>query len=79
VREVAELIFKQNFSTKTDISTISGRGVGMDAVLHAALEMGGRIDIELTSPEKSMEEIKTMNSFSAPCRFLITLPKHVYI
>lgn len=39
---VIQHIFESQFSTKELVTQISGRGVGMDAILHAAKSMGGR-------------------------------------
>jgi two-component system chemotaxis sensor kinase CheA len=44
--EAIELIFSPGFSTASDISDISGRGVGMDAARTAIEAVGGRISIE---------------------------------
>lgn len=46
-RELAKLIFNPTISTSTELSLISGRGVGMSAVEHLVREMGGDVDIEL--------------------------------
>jgi two-component system chemotaxis sensor kinase CheA len=40
------LVFLPGFSTKDQVSSISGRGVGMDVVKTAIEKMNGRIDIE---------------------------------
>lgn len=40
------LIFAPGFSTAASVSTVSGRGVGMDAVKGMVEEHGGRIDVE---------------------------------
>jgi two-component system chemotaxis sensor kinase CheA len=39
--QILQHIFDAGFSTKQVVSNISGRGVGMDAVMQAAKEMGG--------------------------------------
>jgi chemosensory pili system protein ChpA (sensor histidine kinase/response regulator) len=39
------LIFTPGFSTATQVSHISGRGVGMDAVREACLRMGGTLEV----------------------------------
>ena len=44
--DAIELIFSPGFSTASDISDISGRGVGMDAARAAIEGLGGRISIE---------------------------------
>ncbi|APJ03678.1 chemotaxis protein CheA [Silvanigrella aquatica] len=45
-KEIQRLIFKPGFSTKDEISEISGRGVGLDVVNNVILELKGSIDIE---------------------------------
>jgi two-component system chemotaxis sensor kinase CheA len=43
--DVDNLIFLPGFSTATEVSDISGRGVGMDVVKRSILALGGRISI----------------------------------
>jgi chemosensory pili system protein ChpA (sensor histidine kinase/response regulator) len=43
--ELANLIFRQGFSTKGRATTISGRGVGMDVVDHAVKQLNGTIEV----------------------------------
>lgn len=38
-------IFLPGFTTKTEASELSGRGVGLDAVLHRVRSLGGRIEV----------------------------------
>jgi chemotaxis protein histidine kinase CheA len=51
--EIAELIFKPGFSTATNVTDISGRGIGMDAIRNFLEEQGGDIAIKLTKHEIS--------------------------
>ncbi len=44
--EVVQHIFDSQFSTKEKITETSGRGVGMDAIRHEALALGGKIWVE---------------------------------
>ena len=44
---MANLIFMPNLSTVSEVTDISGRGVGMDAVRGFVEEAGGRIEIHL--------------------------------
>ena len=44
-KEIYELIFHQNLSTKEEVSDISGRGVGMNAVWVEVEKLGGFIEI----------------------------------
>lgn len=48
--DAAELLFKTGFSTKLEISQISGRGVGLDTIRARARELGGEAKLELKSP-----------------------------
>ena len=47
-RELAQLIFSPGFSTATEVTTLAGRGIGMDVVRAEVSAMGGRIDIDAT-------------------------------
>ncbi len=44
-KEIQQLIFRPGFSTKEKISTLSGRGVGMDVVQQSITELRGQIEI----------------------------------
>jgi len=44
--EIIQLIFEAGFSTKEQVSDVSGRGVGMDVVRTAIESKGGRIHLE---------------------------------
>ena len=45
-KEIQQLILRPGFSTKEQVSDLSGRGVGMDVVATALVDLGGRISIE---------------------------------
>ncbi|MEM5343742.1 ATP-binding protein [Paraburkholderia azotifigens] len=45
---VAELIFRPGFSTAQNVTEVSGRGVGMDAVRDFIKREGGRIELRFT-------------------------------
>jgi len=44
--EIDNLIFAPGFSTATSVTSVSGRGVGMDVVRQNVKDLGGRITIE---------------------------------
>jgi len=44
--QVFDLLFEPGFSTATEVSDISGRGVGMDVVKKNIQSLGGRIQVE---------------------------------
>ncbi|MEQ1669058.1 MAG: chemotaxis protein CheW, partial [Sulfuriferula sp.] len=43
--ELMQMIFSSGFSTAESVTTLSGRGVGMDVVKNEISQLGGRIDI----------------------------------
>ena len=45
-KEILQTLFLKNFSTKNEISEISGRGVGLDALAYEVKKLGGSIDVE---------------------------------
>ena len=59
--ETLRLIFQPGLSTRQDVSTISGRGMGLDIVARQVERLGGRIDVE--------------SRFGHYTRFAITLPR----
>lgn len=46
--EINQLIFAPGFSTAAEVTSVSGRGVGMDVVRSNVKDLGGRIAIETT-------------------------------
>jgi two-component system, chemotaxis family, sensor kinase CheA len=42
----ANLVFAPGFTTATEVTQLSGRGVGMDAVRAAVIQVGGRVGLE---------------------------------
>lgn len=58
--EANELIFRAGFSTATQVSRLSGRGVGMDVVRTAVKQLRGMIEVQSSKGQGT--------------RFLITLP-----
>jgi two-component system, chemotaxis family, sensor kinase CheA len=44
--EVIELVFAPGFSTASEVTGLSGRGVGMDAVRSAVERVGGRVSLQ---------------------------------
>ena len=65
--EVAQLIFSSGFSTAKELSAISGRGVGLEAVKAYLEEIGGSISVEL---------VDKIGEFTFSFRFVLTLPIH---
>ena len=57
--ELASLIFRQGFSIKSEVTTMSGRGVGMDVVRNAVDRLNGFIEA-LPGGEQGVEFILTL-------------------
>ena len=55
--EIDNLLFKPGFSTASSVTSLSGRGVGMDVVKTAITALGGRISIASTPGEGSVFSI----------------------
>ncbi len=57
-------MFEPGFSTATEISEISGRGVGLDAVKHAVEDLGGTIEVTSEPGKGSSFKINLPNPSS---------------
>ncbi|MBF0360743.1 MAG: AAA family ATPase [Oligoflexia bacterium] len=69
-QKLAEMIFKPGISTSEKTSTISGRGVGMDAVKNFIIEKSGTIDLVLENNINNNNNTNKYKNF----HFKITLP-----
>ena len=56
--QIHKLIFAPGFSTAENVTTVSGRGVGMDVVRTNIDQIGGTIDVKSVSGEGSRVTIK---------------------
>src|SRR5579859_523348 len=59
-RDLLRLIFLPGFSTRSDVTEVSGRGVGLDVVARNVERLGGRVDVE--------------SQLAGGTRFTVTLP-----
>ncbi|MFP4694989.1 chemotaxis protein CheA [Thiohalospira sp.] len=57
-KEAYNLIFHPGFSTKTEISDVSGRGVGMDVVKTKIAQLNGSVDIDSAPGEGTRINVK---------------------
>ncbi|SMF44717.1 ATP-binding protein [Pseudobacteriovorax antillogorgiicola] len=74
LNEIAREIFKAGFSTKDDVTEISGRGVGMDAVKVDIEELGGSIELKILSPRNGEETLQEMEEDTVPFAIIIGVP-----
>lgn len=73
--ELANLIFSSGFSTADQVTEISGRGVGMDAVRKFLEEEGGRIEVVLDDGDETADYRGFTTSIHLPARLCIVQPQ----
>ncbi len=73
---IANLIFVSGISTKEEVTNISGRGVGMDAVKEFLLAQGGDISLQLLGahPQSDSEGQGVM----VPFELIVKLPENTF-
>ena len=76
--EAFNLIFAPGFSTKTEISDVSGRGVGMDVVKTKITQLNGSIDIESKLGEGTRIAIKVPLTLAIMPTLMIMLGKQTF-
>jgi two-component system chemotaxis sensor kinase CheA len=69
--ELARLIMQAGFSTRKEVSNVSGRGVGMDAVLDFVTREQGRIELRFTGGEEGTD--------FRPFQTIVMLPEHIVV
>ncbi|WP_231871168.1 response regulator [Halioglobus sp. HI00S01] len=70
--EALRLIFRKKFSTATEVTQVSGRGVGMDIVIDEVSKMGGHIDIQSTPNEGTVFTFTIPSNISFNGALLVT-------
>ena len=63
--EIVALIFRDNMSTRTTVTQLSGRGVGLAAVLSETRKLGGQVAVKTVSGEG------TQFLFSLPLQYVV--------
>ncbi len=76
--ELLDFLFLPNFSTRDKVSTISGRGVGLDVVHRAIHEVRGIIRINTTPDEGSSFEMQLPLTLSVTRSLLVTISEEDY-
>ncbi len=77
-KECFNLIFMPGFSTKEEISDISGRGVGMDVVKTRIAQLNGSIDIDSTMGKGSRIAIKLPLTLAIMPTLMVLLEEQVF-
>lgn len=77
--KIHELIFAPGFSTATEVSDVSGRGVGMDVVMRNIRDLGGVVEIKSEEGVGSTFTIRLPLTLAILDGQLIRVGEHVYI
>ncbi|HFE38828.1 MAG TPA: chemotaxis protein CheA, partial [Gammaproteobacteria bacterium] len=77
-REAFSLIFAPGFSTKEEISDISGRGVGMDVVKTRIVQLNGTVDIDSKLGEGTKLSIKVPLTLAIMPTLMVLLDKQIF-
>lgn len=76
--EAFNLIFAPGFSTKTEISDVSGRGVGMDVVKTKISQLNGTIEIQSTLGEGTRLKIKVPLTLAIMPTLMVMLARQAF-
>lgn len=77
--EALNLIFKPGFSTASEVSDISGRGVGMDIVRNDIERMSGTIDIETTKGQGTVFRVRLPLTLAIVTGLLVDISERIFI
>jgi len=77
-RECYNLIFQPGFSTKTEISDVSGRGVGMDVVKTSITRLNGSVEIDSKIGRGSVIIIKVPLTLAIMPTLMIVLSEQIF-
>jgi len=77
-RECFELIFSAGFSTKTEISDVSGRGVGMDVVKTRISQLNGIVEIDSKFGEGTTLSIKLPLTLAIMPTLMVILGEQIF-
>jgi len=72
------LILEPGFTTSADVTQVSGRGVGMDAVISLVKQLGGSLDISSVSGEGAQFDIRLPFTLAITDALLARIGSEVY-
>lgn len=76
--ELMQLIFASGFSTAESITTLAGRGVGMDVVKNEISQLGGRIDIASESNKGAQFSVYLPLTLAVTQTVMVTVSNRLY-
>ncbi len=77
--QLYELIFQPGFSTATQVSDLSGRGVGMDVVRRNIRSLGGAIEVQSTLNKGTVFKIRLPLTLAILDGQLVRVGQEIYI
>jgi len=77
-REAFSLIFAPGFSTKTEISEVSGRGVGMDVVKTKITQLNGTVNIDSEIGVGTVLEIKVPLTLAILPTLMVRISQQIF-
>lgn len=77
-QEAYQIIFMPGFSTKTEISDISGRGVGMDVVKTRIVQLNGSVEIDSEKGVGSTLKIKVPLTLAIMPTLMVMLAEQIF-
>ncbi len=78
-KEALQLIFNSGLSTATEVSEVSGRGVGMDIVRSNIQRLGGLIDLESTPGVGTRFQLRLPLTLAIIRGLLVSVNNSVYV
>ncbi|WP_455212800.1 chemotaxis protein CheW [Kaarinaea lacus] len=77
-KDCYNLIFAPGFSTKTEISDVSGRGVGMDVVKTRIVQLNGSVEIDSKKGKGSIIIIKVPLTLAIMPTLMVMLERQIF-
>ncbi|MCF8373489.1 MAG: chemotaxis protein CheA [Bacteroidales bacterium] len=78
-KEILDLLFEPGFSTKQDVSNLSGRGVGMDVVKRKIEELRGSVELHSEKEKGTVIKIRLPLTLSMIDGFLVKIRENSFI
>lgn len=77
-QEILQLIFEPGFSTREEVSELSGRGVGMDVVKTTVTRLGGSVDVQSQKNQGSVITVRLPASITVSRVMMFEVNEQVY-
>ncbi|MDO9542771.1 MAG: hybrid sensor histidine kinase/response regulator [Kiritimatiellia bacterium] len=78
-QEILNFLFLPGFSTSSEVTEISGRGVGLDIVLNLAQELGGSVRVENRRPNGTVFHLQLPITLSVIRALLVEIANEPFV